>query len=68
MALSFVLVSGAGLFVRSLRTAQAVDLGVELDGGVLMSVNLRNHGYTREEGNQFIRQIVPRLERHPGVE
>jgi predicted permease len=67
LTLSIVLVTGAGLFVRSLLNAQRVDLGFEQERKLLMSVALANHGYTDESGREFIRTVLDRLEALPGV-
>jgi predicted permease len=67
LTLSIVLVTGAGLFVRSLLNAQRVDLGFDRDRKLLMSVALANHGYSEESGREFIRTVLDRLEQLPGV-
>jgi predicted permease len=67
LTLSIVLVSGAGLFVRSLLNAQRVDLGFDQDRKLLLSVVLANHGYSEAEGKEFIRVVLNRLELLPGV-
>jgi predicted permease len=67
LTLSIVLVTGAGLFVRSLINAQRVDLGFDQHRRLLLSVVLANHGYSEEEGKEFIRVVLNRLELLPGV-
>lgn len=67
VAVSIVLVSGAGLFVRSFQTAQAVDLGFDVENRLLMRVNLRNHGYSSDDGKAFVRQLRDRLATLPGI-
>jgi predicted permease len=68
VALSIVLVTGAGLFVRSLVSARGVDLGFEPENKLAVSVQLGNHGYDETTGNQFILSILDRLEALPGAE
>ncbi len=67
LTLSLVLVTGAGLFVRSLLNAQRVDLGFDQDRKLLLDVIPENHGYSEEEGKEFIRVVLDRLEMLPGV-
>jgi macrolide transport system ATP-binding/permease protein len=68
VALSLVLLIGAGLFIRSLRHAQQIDLGFEPDKVLQISFNLNLQGYTEARGREFYRQIIERLERLPGVQ
>jgi macrolide transport system ATP-binding/permease protein len=68
VALSLVLLIGAGLFIRSLRHAQQIDLGFEPDNVLQISFNLNLHGYTEARGREFYRQIIERLEGVPGVQ
>jgi predicted permease len=49
IALSVLLVIGAGLFVRSLRNAMAVDTGYDLSRVVMVSVDLAAQGYDGTE-------------------
>jgi predicted permease len=50
VALSLVLLTGAGLFVRSLRNTLAIDPGFDLRDGVIMPVNLGFTQYGEAEG------------------
>ncbi len=68
LALSIVLVTGAGLFVRSLLRAQSVDLGFDRHNKLLLSVQLGNHGYDDVEGREFVRTVLDRLAALPGVD
>jgi len=67
IAISIVLVAGAGLFVRSLLTAQAVNLGFDPDNKLLLTVELSNHGYDDEQGRLFVANTLERLRGLPGV-
>ncbi len=67
LTISLVLVTGAGLFVRSLLNAQAVDLGFDRDRKLLLSVTQANHGYTEEGGKEFVRIVLDRIAQSPGV-
>ncbi len=67
VALTIPLLMGAGLFVRSLQSANAVPVGFDPENKLTMRVNLRNHGYTEEQGRQFVRDAIDRLRVIPGV-
>ncbi len=68
VALSLALLISTGLFVRTLRYAQQIDLGFKPDQVLAVSFNLRLQGYDEAKGREFYRQILERLERLPGVE
>ncbi|MBI3263813.1 MAG: ABC transporter permease [Acidobacteria bacterium] len=67
VALSLVALIGAGLFLRSLDKAQAINPGFEIEKMVILGVNLGREGYTPERGGLFYRQVVDRLGSLPGV-
>jgi putative ABC transport system permease protein len=67
VALSLVLLIGAGLFIRSLRHAQAIDPGFDTDNGLVMTLDLSLQGNSEERGRQFYQQLVERLAATPGV-
>ena len=67
VALSLISLVAAGLFLRSLKDAQAIDTGFETDGVLVMNVNLGREGYTPERGQLFYQQAVERLAGVPGV-
>ena len=68
IALSLVLLIGAGLFLRSLRQAQAIDPGFEPGRVLVAPLNINLLRYTRPQGAEFYRQLVERVEALPGVE
>src|SRR4029077_20074684 len=68
MALSLLLLVCAGLFIRSFRNAQRADMGFNPDHVLLATVDLFSAGYTKDQGIQFDRQLLPKLEALPGVE
>jgi predicted permease len=68
VALSLVLLLAAGLFVRSLQSAHAIDPGVDVEKLVSAPLSINLLRYTRVQGREFYRQIVERVERLPGVE
>ena len=68
VALSVVLLIGAGLFLRSLRQAQTIDPGFDAEKIVNLPLNINLLRYTRTQGREFYRQVVERVEAIPGVE
>ncbi len=68
VALSLLLLIAAGLFVRGLRSAQAIDPGVDVDKLVSAPLSVNLLRYTSAQGREFYRQAVERVERLPGVE
>jgi predicted permease len=67
VAASLVSLIAAGLFLRDLRHAQAIDPGFETRGVLVMNFNLGREGYTPERGGVFFDQIVERVAALPGV-
>lgn len=68
VALSTLLLIGAGLFVRSLGKAQAIDPGFTLRKAAIADVVLSLGGaYSEEEGRIFQRQVMERLAALPGA-
>lgn len=67
VALSLVLVAGAGLFVKSLSRADQVELGFGTEQRLLATLNLQDHGYTAERGQVFVRAALERLASIPTV-
>jgi predicted permease len=68
VALSLVLLLCAGLFLRSLQRMQSVDPGFDADRLLTASLNINLLRYTTEQGREFYRQVLERIERLPGVE
>jgi predicted permease len=68
IALSLVALVAAGLFLRSLRDAQAIDTGFETRGVLMMTFNLGREGYTPERGQIFYQQVAERAAGLPGVQ
>ena len=66
IALSLVLLVGAGLLVRSFIALQRVPLGFEPNGMVVFGVIYNSH-MPRASGGTFGNQIVERLKAVPGV-
>jgi putative ABC transport system permease protein len=68
VALSVVLLIGAGLFLRSLRHAQAIDPAFDAERIVSVPLNINLLRYTRTQGREFYRAVVERVQTIPGVE
>ena len=67
IATSLVLLCATGLFLRSLQSASAMDIGFRSRGVLAMSVDPRVHGYTAERTAQFLTQLRQRVSALPGV-
>jgi predicted permease len=67
VALSFLLLFGAGLFVRSLQNLKTTDTGVVLDNLVTFQLSPALSGYTNERATQFYSQLADRLRSAPGI-
>ena len=67
LALSMVLLTAAAVFLKSLMSAGAVDLGFRPEGRVAMSFNLRMHGYSVERADAFQGALLDRVRALPGV-
>ncbi|MFH1574879.1 MAG: FtsX-like permease family protein, partial [Acidobacteriota bacterium] len=68
VAMSLLLLIGAGLFLRSMANAHAIDPGFDPDNVLLLSMDLQSRGYTEERGLIFYRELQDRVARLPGVE
>ena len=67
LALSVILLVGAGLFTRSLIVARSADLGFDASDRALLSVNLGLQGYDEAKGRAFYDQVIARLNADPAV-
>jgi predicted permease len=68
VALSLVVLIGAGLLVKSLRALQTIDPGFESAKVVTASFDLSLNGYNEARGRQFHTQLAERVAALPGVE
>jgi predicted permease len=68
VALAVLLLIPAGLFVRSLQAAHAIDPGFDAEKLVSAPLDINLLRYTNEQGRELCRTIVERAERLPGVE
>jgi putative ABC transport system permease protein len=67
VALSFLLLFGAGLFVRSLQNLKTTDTGVQLDNLVSFQLSPALSGYDDRRGQVFYRGLIERLRTMPGI-
>jgi predicted permease len=68
VALSFLLLFGAGLFVRSLQNLQTTDTGVEaMDNLVTFQLSPALSGYDDQRTVNFYGELLERLRAAPGV-
>jgi predicted permease len=67
IALSLVLLTAAGLFLRSLRNASSIDIGFKPDNILVMRVDPKLNNYSPERTLQFLIQLRDRVSALPGV-
>lgn len=67
VALAFVALVGASIFLQSFRNAQNVNPGFSADGVALAQFDFSTAGYTAQETDNFCRRLHDRLQQLPGV-
>ncbi len=67
VALSFLLLFGAGLFVRSLQNLQTTDTGMQLDNLVTFRLSPALNGYEGQQTFNFYQELLDRLRSSPEV-
>jgi len=67
VALSFLLLFGAGLFVKSLQNLRGTDTGIELENLLSFQLAPALSGYTEQRAVQFNRDLLDRLRSAAGV-
>src|SRR5262245_51663432 len=67
VALSLVLLIGAGLFTRTLRNLQSLETGFNHENLVTFGLNPRLNNYPHAQIAQLYRRLLERLEAIPGV-
>jgi len=68
LTLSVVLLIGAGLFIRSLQSANRIDPGFRVERALTVPINLGLLRYNETEGSNFYRDLLGRVQAQPGVE
>jgi predicted permease len=67
VALSFLLLTGAGLFVKSLQNLKATETGVTLDNLVAFELAPALSGYDNARASLFYAELLDRLRSAPGI-
>jgi predicted permease len=67
VALSVVALTGAGLFLRSLSNAQAVDPGFDAAHMATLVLNTKARAFTEPQGHAFFTRVLERAASLPGV-
>jgi predicted permease len=67
VSLSLVLLSTAGLFLRSLGNASSIDIGFKPTNMLIMSVDPKIQNYSHDKTVQFLSQLRDRVSALPGV-
>jgi macrolide transport system ATP-binding/permease protein len=67
IAVSLLLVIGAGLFVRTLSNLQAIDVGFNRENVLLVNLNGRQAGYREDALARFYSGLLDRFREIPGV-
>ena len=68
VALSLLLLIGAGLFIRTLHNLTPVDIGIKPAQLFAFEVDPARSGYTSEQTKQFAQTLLERLRTAPGME
>ena len=68
LTLSVVLLIGAGLFIRSLQSANRINPGFRVERALTVPLNLGLLRYNETEGSNFYRNLLNRIQEQPGVE
>jgi predicted permease len=68
ISLSLLLLICAGLFIRSIQSAQQINPGFNPRNVLIASYDLFTAGYSESSGEEFDRQLVAKLETLPGVQ
>src|SRR5262245_32658390 len=67
VALSLLLLTGAGLFVRTLRNLRTLDLGFSAENVLQARINPQASGYKQEQLPALYRRLLERLNAAPGI-
>jgi predicted permease len=67
VALSLVLLLGAGLFVRSFQRLRSIDVGFQKQSVLEIGLNAKPRGYEQLDINTYHRQLIARIASLPAV-
>ena len=68
VALSVVLLVGAGLFIRALQRARTIDPGFNVERALTVPIDLALLRYKETQGQIFYSELLKGIEAQPGVE
>ena len=68
VTLSLVLITGAGIFTRTLENLRHVDVGYERDNILMFSVDAKLAGYPKERAGALYRAILDKAAVWPGIQ
>jgi predicted permease len=68
VAVSVVLLVAASLFVRSVASAQSIDLGFDTSHVLNASIDVAQKGYSEARGRAFYEELLRRAKALPGVQ
>jgi predicted permease len=68
VAVSLVLLVAAGLFVRSVRNAQTIDLGFNYANILNLAMDVSQQGVDEPRGRAFFKEVEDRVRTLPGVQ
>src|SRR6185295_956539 len=68
VAVSLLLLRGAGLFIRTLSNLTTVNLGIRTDRLITFEVDPSRNGYDSPRTRQFAKTLLDRLRSTPGIE
>ena len=68
VALSLLLLTGAGLFVRTLRNLRTMDLGFDAENVLQVRINPQVSGYKQEQLPDLYQRLLERLNSTPGIQ
>ena len=66
-ALAIMLLTGSGLFIRSLRNVSALDFGVDVNHALVAQISQGSVGLSNEESRRLFEEFAVRARRLPGV-
>jgi predicted permease len=65
IAVSVLLLLCSGLFIRSLKNAEQMDLGFRTDHLLMLSIDVGMQGYDKARGQRFYEELVERVKGQP---
>jgi putative ABC transport system permease protein len=68
IALALVLLTGAGLMIRSVQRLQGTGIGINPEGLLTVRVDLPRAAYDDERGLTFFSRLIDRIRALPGIE